>query len=133
MFLSIVFSLLPFEEKVRFLFSFYLFSSYFLLNRWSVVLYLIAKLGNSPHHLFNELITILLTLIWSITIYVWLPRVPRLTQIVSLPAATNAIENKNLVSFQSVSSPFSFLIIYFIFKAQTSVIMKRVVHYSKNC
>lgn len=92
-----------------------------------------AKLGNSPHHLFNELITILLTLIWSITTYVWLPQVPRLTQIVSLLAATDAIENKNLVSFQSVSSPFSFLIIYFIFKAQTSVIMKRVVHYSKNC
>lgn len=90
------------------------------------------KLGNSPYHLFNELTTILLTLIWSITTYVWLPQVPGLTQIVSLLAATNAIENNNLVSFQSVSSPFSFLIIYFIFKAQTSVIMKRVVHYSKN-
>lgn len=88
------------------------------MNRWSIVSYLPAKLGNSPHRLFNELITILLTLIWSITIYVWLSQVPRLTQIMSLLAATNAIENKNLVPFQSILSPFSFLIIYFIFKAQ---------------
>lgn len=76
---------------------------------------------------------VLFTIIWPITICVWLPGVLRLTQIVSFPAATNAIENKNLVSFQSASSPFPFLIIYFIFKAHTSVIMKRVVHYSKNC
>lgn len=75
---------------------------------------LTTKLGNSPYHLFNELATILLTLIWSITTYVWLPQVPGLTQIVSLLAATNAIENNNLVSFQSVSSPFSFLIILFL-------------------
>lgn len=131
--LSIVLSLFSLKRKLGFYFHFIFFSSCFLLNRWFVVLYLTTKFWNSPHYLFNELITILLTLIWSITICVWLPWVPRLTQIVSLLQATNAIENKNLVSFQSISSPFSFLIIYFIFKSQTSVTMKRVVHYSKNC
>lgn len=104
-----------YEEKLQFLLLVYPFLSCFLMDRWSVALYFTAKLGNFPPHLFNELITILPTLIWSTTIYVWLPQVPRLTEIVSLPAATNAIENKNLVSLQSVSSPFSFLIIYFIF------------------
>lgn len=117
MFLFTVFALLSLKRKLGFILI-YPFSPCFLLNSWSAVLYLTAKLGNSSHHLFNELITILLSLIWSITVYVWLPRVPRLTQIVSLLAVTNAIENKNLVSFQSVSSPFSFLIIYFIFKVQ---------------
>lgn len=34
----------------------------------------------------------LLILIWSTTIYVWLLQVPRLTESVSLLAATNAME-----------------------------------------
>lgn len=84
------------------------------------------KLGKFSYHLFNEL-TILLTLIWSITTYVCkLPQVPGLTQIVSLLATTNAIENNNLVSFQSVSSPFSFLIIYFNFGSN-------FCHYEEGC
>lgn len=135
-FLSVSFHCLVFAFLTKKL-SFY---SYFIpfhlvLSGLDGLLFCVSLLNSEilHIHLFNELMTILLTLIWSITMCIWLPRVPRLTQIVSLLAVTNAIENKNLVSFQSASFPFSFLIIYFIFKAQTSVIIRRVVHYSRNC
>lgn len=95
-----------YDKKVRFLSFLYPFSSCFPLIRGSVVLCLPAKFRNSPHHLFNELITILLTLMWSIMMSPWLLRVSRLTQIVSLLAATNAIENKKKFWCRSNQSAF---------------------------